>query len=105
LTKQLSEPEFLTTFGVRMTDVTETAEPIIDIWNYVEQLVQQDVVDIHVCKNNLVEKVYRNDTSGFDHVLLPTEKKNVFVAVVIDLKNQIIVGHIKLDLNEKYGLR
>jgi hypothetical protein len=105
LTKQLTEPEFLTTFGATMTDVTETAEPIIDIWNYVEELVEQDIVDIYVCNNNLVKKVYRNDTSSFDHVLLPTDKKNVFVTIVIDLKNQIIVGHIKLDLNEKYGLR
>ena len=40
-----------------MTDVTETADPVIDIWDYVEELVNQNIVDKHVLENNLVDKV------------------------------------------------
>jgi hypothetical protein len=72
LTKELSAQEFAKTFGNTMTDVTETAEPVVDIWDYVEELVRQNSVDKYVYENNLVEKVYRSDTSTFDHVLLPT---------------------------------
>jgi hypothetical protein len=104
LTKQLTEIEFRNTFGNKMTDVTETAEPVVDIWNYVEELVQQKLVDNYVYANNLVEKVYRDDTSTFDHVLLPTGKPNIFITLVVDLTSETIFGHIKLDLNQEYGL-
>ena len=57
MTKKLSETEFKNTFGTKMTDVTETADPVIDIWDYVEELVNQNIVDKHVLENNLVDKV------------------------------------------------
>lgn len=104
MTKQLTETEFKNTFGNKLTDVTETAEPVVDIWNYVEELVKQNLVDIYVYENNLVETVYRNDTSTFDHIHLPTGDQNIFVTLVVDLINKNIFGHIKLDLNKKYGL-
>ncbi len=104
MTKQLSETEFRNTFGNKMTDVTQTAEPVVDIWQYVEELVGQNLVDKYVFDNNLVEIVYRNDTSTFDHILLPTADKNIFIALVVDLKNEIILGHKNLDLNQKYRL-
>ena len=104
MTKQLTETEFRNTFGNNMTDVTETAEPVVDIWDYVEELVKENVVDNYVYQDNLVETVYRNDTSTFDHILLPTDDPNVFITLVVDLINEAILGHIKLDLNQKYGL-
>jgi hypothetical protein len=104
LTKELSETEFKITFGTKMTGVTETAEPVVDIWDYVEELVNQNIVDKHVLENKLVDKVYRNDTSTFDQVLLPTDNKNVFIVLVVDIENETFFGHFKLDLNKKYGL-
>ena len=85
-----------------MTDVTETAEPIVDIWTYVEELTRQNIVDKYVADKNLVETVYRNDTSTFDHVMLPTNNKNIFIVVVVDLKKEKLFGHYKLNLNEEY---
>jgi hypothetical protein len=87
-----------------MTDVTEIAEPVVDIWRYVEELVKQKLIDNYVLKNNLIEKVYRSDTSTFDHILLPTHDQNIFVTLVVDLTKKIIIGHIKLDLIKKYRL-
>jgi hypothetical protein len=103
LVKQLTELEFRNTFGNKMTDVTETAEPVVDIWNYVEELVKEKLVDNNVFENKLVATVYRNDTSTFDHILLPTDDQNIFITLVVDLLNGTIAGHIKLDLNQKYG--
>jgi len=87
-----------------MINVTESAEPVVNIWDYVENLVKEEVIDNYVYQNKLVELVYRNDTSTFDHILLPTPDKNVFITLVVDLTKESILGHVKLDLNEKYGL-
>ena len=104
LTKTLSEKEYKETIGYKMADVTETAEPIVDIWTYVKDLVYENIVSEYVFKNNLVEKVYRNDTSTFDHILLPTNDKNVFIVIVVKIGNATILGHYKLDLTKEYFL-
>jgi hypothetical protein len=104
LTKTLSEKEYKETMGSKMIDVTETAEPVVDIWVYVKDLVYENVVSDYVLKNNLVEKVYRNDTSTFDHILLPTSNEHVFTVIVVKLDNAIILGHYRLDLTKEYSL-
>ena len=104
LTKALSEKEYKETMGSKMTDVTQTAEPIVDIWAYVKDLVYENIVSEYVFKNNLVEKVYRNDTSSFDHILLPTSEENIFIVIVAKLDNATIFGHYRLDLTKEYSL-
>ncbi|MCH4554136.1 hypothetical protein [Aestuariibaculum lutulentum] len=105
MTQELTEIEFKKTFGNGMTDITEseTDEPI-DIWTYVKKLTENQIVNRFVYEKELVEKVYRNDLKTFDHVLLPTEKQNVFLTIVVDLKKKIIFGHKILDLNTEYGI-
>lgn len=85
-----------------MTDVTETAEPVVDVWPYVEMLSTEGVVSNYVLENSLVEKVYRSKDSKYDHVLLPTANENYFVVLVIDIKAKAIIGHHLLDLNKVY---
>ena len=85
-------------------DVTENANPLVDIWDYVLNLVKENIVIEYVYENNLVEKVYRNLANTFDHVLLPTSDKNIFIVIVIDLKNVSVSGHYKLNLIKEYGL-
>lgn len=92
------------TFATGMTDVTGTAEPAVNIWPYVEALVKDNMVNKYVYENKLVEKVYRNSTSTFDHVLLPAKNSNVFIVIVVDLVNKLVFGHSVLDLNLEYGL-
>lgn len=100
----LSEKEFKSTFTDRMIDVTQTAEPAVDIWSYVQQLTADKIVDRHAFDNQLVEKIYRNQTNTFDQILLPTSYKNIFIIIVVDLVNEKIKGHYRLDLNAEYGL-
>jgi hypothetical protein len=104
LTKALSEKEYKETMGSKMIDVTETAEPVVDISAYVKDLVYENVVSDYVLKNNLVEKVYRNDTYTFDHILLPTSNENVFIVLVVKLGNATFIGHYRLDLTKEYSL-
>jgi len=104
-TRLLSESEFKSTLSEnRMTDVTKTAEPVVDIWLYVEKLVEEGTVLKYVSDRHLVEHVYRNDESTVDHILLPTETGNVFIVIVVDLVEKEIRGHFRIDLNKEYGI-
>ena len=88
-----------------MVDVTETAEAVVDIWDYVGQLTEDREVLDYVNNEQLVERVIRNDKATFDHVILPTDDKNIFVVIIVDLTLKTIKGHFRLDLNEQYGLK
>jgi hypothetical protein len=69
----------------KMVDVTETAVPTVDIWSYVQQLIDEKIVLEYVFDKQLVEIVYRNQANSFDHILLPTENKNIFISIIVDL--------------------
>lgn len=102
MTRLLTEKEFKLTFTDKMIDVTQTAEPVVDIWSYVEELVIEKIVDQFCFDNRLVEKVYRNQTGTFDQILLPTSDKNVFIVILVDLIVKSIKGYYKLDINREY---
>ena len=99
----LSEKEYKSTMTPKMVNVTETAEPEVDIWDYVEELTAENIVVKYVLDNTLVEKVYRNQTNTFDHVLLPTPKENFFIVLIVDLVSKKVTGHYPLDLNAEYA--
>ena len=85
--------------------VTATAQPVVDIWPYVNSLMQNRVVSPYVFQNELVECVYRNGNATYDHVLLPTDSENRFVVVVVSINQATIYGHYLLDLDQEYGYR
>ena len=105
MTTRLTEEEYKSTMTTKMVDVTETAEAVVDIWDYVGQLTEDREVLDYVNNEQLVERVIRNDKATFDHVILPTDDKNIFVVIIVDLTLKTIKGHFRLDLNEQYGLK
>jgi hypothetical protein len=104
MTTILTEKQYKDTMTNKMVDVTETAQPVVDIWDYVGQLTKDKEVLEYVNEEQLVEKVYRNDQGTFDHVLLPTDNSNIFVVIIIDIGQRKIRGHFRLNLNKEYGL-
>jgi hypothetical protein len=101
----LTEQEFKSTFAGKMFDVTQTAESSVDIWPYVQSLIDDKIIDKDTFDNQNIEKIYRNQTNTFDQVLLPTSDKNTFIVIVVDLVKEKIIGHFRLDLNSEYGLK
>ena len=103
MTKELSEEQFIQSFGNDMIDFSkvELDDPV-DIWNYVGELVDLGLIDKLVHERNLVESVYRNDLNTFDHIMLPTTNKNIYMVIVVDLKERAVFGHHLLDMTEKY---
>jgi hypothetical protein len=56
----------------------------------------------HIAEN-WAEHVYRSNNGRYDHVLFPTEDKNIFLVVVVDLLGENVLGHYLLNLNAEYG--
>ncbi len=102
-THQLNEDEFKATITPKMHNVTESATDVLDIWPYVNSVSSADL-ERHTIYDHFVEYVYRSDDDRFDHVLVMTKTKNVYLAVVVDLTRDVIHGHRLLDLNREYGL-
>jgi hypothetical protein len=102
-TRRLTEDEFKATMTAPMHDVTESPTEILDIWQYVPSVPSSDL-EGHSIYDRFVEVVYRSEDDRFDHVLVMTRTKNVYLAVVVDLAHDLIYGHRLLDLNREYGL-
>jgi hypothetical protein len=100
---ELTPEEFILTMSEEMEDVTETAEPVVDISPYVSELIAENLILPNTLEEELIEIIYRNEEETFDHVLLPTDDEEIFIALVIDLENERIVGHYRMDLNEEPG--
>src|ERR1700722_72198 len=100
---ELSPEQFISTMSIEMEDVTETADPAVDISPYVRALIGDGLVLPNTLDEELIEIVYRNEEGTYDHILLPTDDESVFIAIVIDLMGERISGHYRMDLNEEPG--
>ena len=100
---ELTPEEFINTMSAEMEDVTEWAEPVTDIAPYVQALIDEQLILPNTLDDELIEIIYRNEEGTYDHVLLPTENDEVFIAIVIDLVEEAIMGHYKMDLNNEPG--
>lgn len=85
-----------------MRDVTNSVTDVIDIWEYAGSIPAPDLEGYSALMGS-VDHVYRNGNATFDHVLVPTETKNVYLAIVVDLTNERVHGHHVLNLNIEYG--
>ena len=102
--KELTPDQFKNTMTGTMNNVTESAEPTVDIWPYVQLLVSKEIVSEYVFQNNLVESVYSNQDNSFHHILLPTADQNIFIVIIVNNLKENIEGHYILNLNKEYGV-
>jgi hypothetical protein len=87
----------------KMSDITDTAEAVVDIWPYVQQLSAENLVSKYAADNQLIQFVYRNQAGTFEHVLLFGESPHHIITIVVDMVNANIKGYATLDLDEEYG--
>lgn len=100
---RLSKDEYLSFFGKPMTPAAPGTQPPFDFWTYFEQIPEADF-DGHDFSKGEVDTVYIEPTRRYEHVLINSEDKNVFLVLILDRQEQKVVGHRVLDLNEEYGL-
>ena len=86
-----------------MENVTSTAEEVVDVWPYIEQVLATDFAELDTDDWN-VDYVYINAAGTYQHLLVDTCVENVHLVVVVDMSSKTIYGHHLLNLNQKYGL-
>ena len=102
-TRALSEQEFGSTFAEPMRRVQGDEAPPFDFWDYFEAIPGEHFGG-HDCSEGAVEWVYADPSGRFQHVLVNSEKKNVFMVIVLDCDAGQVFGHRLLDLNKEYGV-
>jgi hypothetical protein len=101
--RELGAAEFAACFDEPMVDVTddEDAGADIDIWPYVDAL---DPTAYGVQAFDDVDRVYQDARGRYDQILVATDRPDIFLVVVVDVRTSTILGHRLLDLNVEYGL-
>jgi hypothetical protein len=87
-----------------MKRVAQDEEPPFDFWSYFEQIPSADFAG-HDCSSGRVTYVYRDPSGRFEHVLVDSETRDVFMVLVLDRERHTVFGHRLLDLPALYGLR
>ncbi|MDO6429655.1 ankyrin repeat domain-containing protein [Flavitalea sp. BT771] len=101
---EFSQARYLSTMISPMTNVTETADPSVNIWPAVHMLVNTNLIPSLVVEKQLIEAVYRNKTGTYDHVLLPTSQSKIFLCIIVNNNQKEIEGFYVLDLSKEYSL-
>ena len=99
--RNLSDAEFKALFAPPMQNVTGHAQPLVDIWPYVDAL---DLDALGLPNLNDVQYVYRDALNRYDQILIGTGRFNALLVIVVDRANPGVVGHRVLDLNVEYGV-
>lgn len=102
--KKLSKKLFLKTMGSSMNRITDDSKLPLDIWLYIDNIPEKNLIlesDLRVKK---VYSIYMNDSKTYEHVLINTKRDNNYFVIVIDVSNETIYGYYLLDLNKEYGL-
>ena len=100
--RELTQDEFDATFLPPMREVTRATEEIVDLWGYVDPLIESQY---HNCStwDWRVAYIYESQDSAYQHILVPVPRDNTYLTVVVDKKDRCIFGHFTLDLGLLYS--
>ncbi len=103
-TRLLTESEYRNLSPDPTKEVTQTAEELLDIWPYVEEVFQTDLNGIDSSELNVRWVYDMGEQKKYTHVLIPLGDENIVLAVIIDDGAKAIVGHHVLNMYELYSL-
>ncbi|MGB0133789.1 hypothetical protein [Dokdonella sp.] len=98
----LTEDQFSQTFAAPMRLLPQEAEPPFNFWPYFEEISARDF-EGHEFSGD-VTYVYEHPSGKFQHVLLNSEEKGIFLAIVLNVPARRVFGHRILNLNALYGV-
>lgn len=100
----LSADEYQETLQPGMINVTKSADEVVDLWTYADQVIE---MAYHSCTawDWKVVHIYETPDGEWQHIGIPVPSDNTYLVVIADKDNRSIVGHYILDLAAKYGLR
>ncbi|MEO0475670.1 MAG: hypothetical protein AAF085_06845 [Planctomycetota bacterium] len=99
----LTDSEYQQTMSAPMTPLDSESVPPFDFWDYFERIPAEDFQGFN-CRAGEVERAWNGPAGHYQHVLVNSEKSNVFMVLILDLHRSCVHGHYLLDLNQEYGL-
>lgn len=94
---RLTDDSYRQTFAAPMMRVLGEEAPPFNFWPYFDQIPAMDF-EGHDCSAGRVTYVYREPSGRYEHVLIDSERRDFFMAVVLDRQNLTVVGHRLLHL-------
>jgi len=103
--KELSDEEFKATFSMPMRFVEADASPptVVNLRDYLSACLTDLRLPTTV-KDIEIHYVYISGDEKYEHILFFYGVKNIYLVIVVDLKNATVFGHHILNLNAQYGL-
>ncbi len=98
---ELTKEQYDETFFPSMVNVSETAEGIVDLWSYADQVIESDYNDWQEWDWR-VAHVYETSNESHQHIYVPIPKDNTYMVVIVDKPKKFIIGHYILDLHQQY---
>jgi hypothetical protein len=103
-TRKLSEDEFRAMLSAPTQRVGMDVEPPFDFWPYFEEIPPEDF-EGYDCSEGAVSYIWKVGDDRYEHVLVNSDDKDVFMVIVLDRTAAAVAGHHLLDLPLLYGLR
>jgi len=103
LVPRLTEAEYLATMDPHPVRVAQDDAPPFAFWDYFESIPHEDF-DGHDFSAGTVTDAWTMPTTDYRHVLIRCETANVFLVLILDLRQCEVRGHHLLDLRKLYGL-
>ncbi|TQM02368.1 hypothetical protein FB548_3765 [Pseudoxanthomonas sp. 3HH-4] len=97
----LSQEAYESTFSPPMLDVTEGADEIVDLWAYLDPVIE-DLYHSCTAWDWRVMFIYESRDGAFQHINVPVPKDNTYLSVIVDKPGRKIIGHYILDLGALY---
>jgi hypothetical protein len=102
VTTKLTDAQYGSAWEFPMRRVPTDGYPPFDFWSYVDGIPPEDFEGHQI--QQTVTWAWEDANGRYQHVLLDTEDKNVFMVIILELWRREIFGHRLLDLNLEYGL-
>ena len=86
-----------------MVEKTHSATMALNIWPYADAALDAAYPNEPI--GNLdASHVYETSDGEYQHILIGTNTSNVYLVVVVNVKQKAVEGHFKLDLGRLYGV-
>lgn len=95
--RELTRAEYQATFSPPMLDVTMTAEEVIDLWAYADQVIE---CMFHSCPawEWRVTHIYESKDGCISTSVFQCPMDDTYLTVVVDKPGRRIIGHYSLAL-------
>ena len=99
--REFTEAEYRATFSPPMLDVTQSAEVLVDLWAYLDPVLDATFPGDAGWEWH-VKHIYESRDGVYQHIYVPVPRSDAYMLVVLDKQQRQVLGHYLLDLAALY---